>query len=243
MWNQVSEGISSSAIGTSSASETQRKGVEEAKLKDIKVKNLLFQAIDREIMETILDKSTSKAIWDSMKQKYQGSTKVKKTQLQALRKEFEMLNINEGERIDSFIARTLTMVNKMKVNGENMQSSTVVRKVLRSLTPKFNYVVCSIEESNDLDAMTIDELHGSLLVQKQRMLECQEEEQALRVSYDKSGRGRGRGSFRGGRGRGKWRLSQNKATIECFKCHQLGHYQYECLDWEKQVNYDEQEKE
>ena len=88
MWNLVDEGIPTPAIGSAAASETQRKSVEEAKLKDLKVKNFLFQAIDREILETILDKRTSKAIWDSMKQKYQGSTKVKRAQLQALRKEF-----------------------------------------------------------------------------------------------------------------------------------------------------------
>ncbi|XP_012074098.1 uncharacterized protein LOC105635629 [Jatropha curcas] len=104
-----------------------------------------------------------------MKQKYQGSTKVKRAQLQALRKEFEMLNMKEGEKIDSFLARTLAVVNKMRVNGEDMNLSIVVVKVLRSLTPKFNYVVCSIEESTDLDTMTIDELHGSLLIQEQRM--------------------------------------------------------------------------
>ena len=55
--------------------------MEEAKLKDLKVKNFMFQAIDREILETILDKGKSKAIWDSMKQKYQGSRKVKRAQL------------------------------------------------------------------------------------------------------------------------------------------------------------------
>lgn len=240
MWNLVDEGIPSPAIGTSSASETQRKSVEEAKLKDLKVKHYLFQAIEREIIETILDKSTSKAIWDSMKQKYQGSTKVKRVQLQTLRKEFEMLTMKEGEKIDSYFARTLTVVNKMKVNGEAMKPNTVVGKILRSLTPKFNYVVCSIEESNDLDTMTIDELHGSLLVQEQRIQGSQEEEQALRISYDdKIGKGRGRGSFRGGRGRGRGRMSQNKATVECFKCHQLGHYQSECPDWEKKANYAE----
>ncbi|KAI5417354.1 hypothetical protein KIW84_042093 [Lathyrus oleraceus] len=66
----------------------------------------------------------------------------------------------------------------------------------------------------------------------------QEEEQALRISYDDKPR-RGRGSFRVGRGRGRGRSSMNRATVECFKCHQLGHFQYECPDWEKRANYAE----
>ncbi|KAI5383484.1 hypothetical protein KIW84_070748 [Lathyrus oleraceus] len=73
---------------------------------------------------------------------------------------------------------------------------------------------------------------------KQRMQGSQGEEQALRISYDDKPR-RGRGSFRGGRGRGRGRSSMNKATVQFFKCHQLGHFQYECPDWEKNANYAE----
>lgn len=168
MWNLVEEGVPTLTIGISSTSEAQRKSVEEAKLKDLKVKNYLFQAIDSEILETILDKGTSKAIWRSMQQKYQGSTKVKRAQLQALRREFELLTMKEGEKVDSFLGQTLNVVNKMKSNGEIMEQSTVVSKILRSLTSKFNYVVCSIKESNDLSILSIDELHGILLVHEQK---------------------------------------------------------------------------
>ncbi|PRQ55987.1 putative RNA-directed DNA polymerase [Rosa chinensis] len=80
--------------------EVQQKKLEELKLKDLKAKNYLFQAIDRDLLETILQKDTSKQIWDAMKQKYQGSTRVKRQQLQALRKEFEVLHMKEGESVD-----------------------------------------------------------------------------------------------------------------------------------------------
>ncbi|KAK2980800.1 hypothetical protein RJ640_029877 [Escallonia rubra] len=63
--------------------------LERRKLKDLKAKNYLFQAIDCPILETILSKETSKDIWDSMKKKYQGSSRVKRAQLQALRSDFE----------------------------------------------------------------------------------------------------------------------------------------------------------
>lgn len=38
--------------------EAQQKKFDEMKLKDLKVKNYLFQAIDRTILETILQKNT-----------------------------------------------------------------------------------------------------------------------------------------------------------------------------------------
>nr|GFA44664.1 retrovirus-related Pol polyprotein from transposon TNT 1-94 [Tanacetum cinerariifolium] len=44
----------------------------------------------------IRDKRSSKSIWESMCQKYQGSTKVKRVQLQALRKEFKLLAMGEA---------------------------------------------------------------------------------------------------------------------------------------------------
>ena len=120
----------------------------------------------------------------------------------------------------------------------------MVGKILRSLMAKFNYVVCSIKESNDLSTLSIDKLHGSLLVHEQRMQAYQKEEHVLKVAQeDRSSRGRGRGVFRGGRGRGRGRQSLNKAIIECFKCHKLGHFQYECPEWEKEANYVELEEE
>jgi len=60
------------------ASEAELKTLEEQKMKDLKIKNYLYQAIDREILDTILNDETTKNIWDSMKQKFQGSTRVKR---------------------------------------------------------------------------------------------------------------------------------------------------------------------
>ncbi|KAH0720094.1 hypothetical protein KY284_005124 [Solanum tuberosum] len=92
----------------------QREELEARKLKDLKAKNYLFQKIDRPIPKAILCKETLKDIWDSMKKKYQGFTRVKRAQLQALRKDFETLEIKEGEFVTNYCARTMEITNKMQ---------------------------------------------------------------------------------------------------------------------------------
>ncbi|GAU23238.1 hypothetical protein TSUD_172660 [Trifolium subterraneum] len=226
-WSIVETGVPVLAEG---ATAEQRRIASEARLKDLKAKNYLFQSIDRAIIETILDKSSSKAIRDSMKQKFQGSTKVKRAQLQALRGEFENLRMKEDESVSGYFGRVLSTVNKMKIQGEVMEQNIVVEKILRSMTSKFNYVVCAIEEANNVETLSIDELQGSLLVHEQKMKPLKEEDQALKATHGdrNSGRGRGRGA-KGNQGRGK-RI--NKENVECYKCHKFGHFQYECQNSE-----------
>ena len=148
--------------------DAQRKKNDEMKLKDLKVKNYLFQAIDRTILDTILKKDTAKDVWDSMKKKFEGNARVKRSHLQALRREFETLKMRIGEKVTEYFSRVMTVANKMRIYGEDMQDVKVLEKILRSLTEKFNYVVCSIEESKDIDALTVDELQSSLIVHEQK---------------------------------------------------------------------------
>ena len=85
-------------------------------MKELKAKNYLFQAIYLPTLETILKKDTSKVIWDSLKQKYQGTALVKRAQLQALCKEWEVLHMKMGESLSDYFARTLIIANKKKVH-------------------------------------------------------------------------------------------------------------------------------
>ena len=103
------------------------------------------------------------------------------------------------EYVNEYFAGTLTVTNKMKANGEDKGDVVVVEKILRYMTLKFDYIMCSIEESRDIDTLTIDELQSSLLVHEQRMSSYEEEEQALKIIHgDQSGgKGQGSGSFRG----------------------------------------------
>lgn len=96
----------------------------------------------------------------------------------------ETLEMKEGESITEYFARVMTVANKMRVNGEQMRDVTIVEKILPTLTKRFDYVVVSIEESKDIDLLTVDELQSSLIVHEQKFQRSNGEEQALKVTVD-----------------------------------------------------------
>lgn len=226
----------------------QRTEMAEKTVIDHKVKNYLFASIDKTILKTILKKETSKDLWESMKRKYQGNDRVQSAQLQRLRRDFEILEMKIGETITGYFSRVMEVANNMRNLGEDIPDSKVVEKILRTLVEKFTYVVCAIEESNDIKLMTVDGLQSSLMVHEQNLNRHKGEEHALKVEGQwrpNYGRGRG-GSPNRGRGRGGYqgrgRGSSSKEMVECYKCHKMGHYKSECPDWDKEANYAEMDE-
>jgi gag-polypeptide of LTR copia-type len=78
------------------------------------------------------------------------------------------MKMKESEGVSDYITRVQTMVNQLKCNSETLKDSRVVEKILRSLTKIFENVMCAIEESKDLEELTIDDLAGSLEAHEQR---------------------------------------------------------------------------
>ncbi|XP_050940564.1 uncharacterized protein LOC127149396 [Cucumis melo] len=89
----------------------------------------------------------------------------------------------------------MAITNKIRMFEDMSEDIIIIEKILRSLTPKFNFVVCAIEESKNIDDLSLDELQSSLLVHEQKLKQQDNEEQALKASIETpslSKRGRGR---------------------------------------------------
>ncbi|XP_026379052.1 uncharacterized protein LOC113273603 [Papaver somniferum] len=170
--------------------------------------------MDGSSFEKISRAANAKKSWEIKQNSYKGVDKVKKVRLQNLRGEFESLSMKESELISDYFSRVLVVVNQLRRNGEVMSDSRVIEKILRSLVPKFDYIIVAIEESKDVESMIVDELMGSLQAHEERIRKRSNEGAVEKFLQEKltlkdkgessssNARGRGR-SYYGGRGRGK----------------------------------------
>ncbi|CAL5202931.1 unnamed protein product [Lathyrus oleraceus] len=155
-----------------------------------------------------------------MKMKCQSNVRVKRDQLNRLRRDFEVLTMKHGESINDYFGRVMTVANDTRNYGEDVSDVKIVEKILRTFTDKWNYIVCSIKEAKDIGQLYMDALQSSLLVHEQKFKGDEGEEHTLKVTHEKGygGRGRGKTVFRGcrGQGRGGGRLNSYLYTYECI---------------------------
>ncbi|XP_062075601.1 uncharacterized protein LOC133779686 [Humulus lupulus] len=202
---------------TKSNYDTQREALRDSRKKDKKVLYLVYQAVDGDAFNKISNATTNKEAWEKLQTCSKGVEQVKKILLQTLRGEFELLFMEESESISDYFSRVLAIVNQLRRNGEDVSEVKVIEKILRTVTPTFEYIATNIEDNKDLETMTVEQLMGSLEAyeekQKRKKKPKETVEQLLQLNLkeenfgnnrDQRGRGRDQGSGRG-RGRGQGR--------------------------------------
>ena len=74
--------------------------------------------------------------------------------------------MEEDESFDEFYAKLKDIVNLVFNLRETIPEPKIVRKVLRSLTERFHAKITIIEESKDIDQISLTELVGNLQTYK-----------------------------------------------------------------------------
>ncbi|XP_019431815.1 PREDICTED: uncharacterized protein LOC109338919 [Lupinus angustifolius] len=69
------------------------------------------------------------------------------------------------------MTKILSLTNQMRSCGEEIKEQTMVEKVLRTLTPKYDHIVVVVEESKNLEDYKVEELQGSLEAHELRLKE------------------------------------------------------------------------
>ncbi|GAU41877.1 hypothetical protein TSUD_367420 [Trifolium subterraneum] len=211
VWDLVQSGVEPI---TDASSDVEKATFKELKKKDYKALFIIHQCVSPDNFERVGDALSSKEAWDNLEKAYGGATKVKKVRLQTYKRQFELLQMEEKESVGDFVTRVTKLLNLMKGCGETMSDQSVVEKILRSFTPRFDIVV-AIEESKDLSSTTVEEIQGVLEASERKLnerLEKGKNEVALQAQSNQAKRVKGKWS--GNRGRGGYQGSNAKDNQE-----------------------------
>ena len=76
--------------------------------------------------------------------------------------------MREEENIGEYLLRPDEVVNSIRGLGGKLREKEVVSKVLRTLPLKYDSKVSNLKEWDDLEKLTVDELHGILTAYEMR---------------------------------------------------------------------------
>ncbi|GKA84176.1 zinc finger, CCHC-type containing protein [Tanacetum coccineum] len=177
----------------------------------------LYQALTEDVILQVAGCETAKELWDSLKTRHVGEEKVQQARLQSLMIEFNTLQMKDDYTVDAFMAKLNGYATKARELGKTLDESLLVRKLLDSTPDRFIQIVASIEQTSDLDDISLDEITGKLKTFEERIKlrkggQVESQENLLFAHGEHSGKGR-RFSKRGGRSnfsRGNWQYNRNR---------------------------------
>ena len=180
-----------------------------AKKKDPQVMSILFNMISNEVTRELDVEKTAKQTWITLKVKSRGVTWIHEAPIQSLKREYENLSMDDDDLFLDYFGKLSCVVNELRSFKEVITDAKVAANLLCSISGMFNAITTSIEQFQDLETITIEEVIGSLKVHEDKLKArmVKREEKALwakvfikekKKDHDPLNvRGRGRGHGRG----------------------------------------------
>ncbi|WKA00249.1 hypothetical protein VitviT2T_018628 [Vitis vinifera] len=177
---------------------------------------------------------TPKLVWDKLQGEFEGSERVKTVRLLTWKREFELMKMKDDESVKDYSGRLMDVVNQIRLLGEAFTDQKVVEKIMVSVPQKFEAKISAIEESCDLQTLTIVELTSKLHAQEQRVLMRSDE--ATEGAFQANHKGKNSGNLQGKKffknNKGKTEGSSRKGKFSsCSHCRRTNHAEKDC--WHK----------
>eukprot|EP00253_Pinus_taeda_P027646 PITA_27646 len=170
VWNIIETGY---AFPSTTPTDADEKKKYETNAKAV---STLLGCISQTEFMKVMHYKSAKEIWDKIVTSYEGDEEVKRAKLQTLRIQYETLKMYNDESVANYFLRVDEVVNCMENLGEEIKEAIVVEKVLRSLSSKFESKVSAIEEKENLQKITMSQLHEILTAYEMRKGDHQIEE-------------------------------------------------------------------
>ncbi|RVW82648.1 Retrovirus-related Pol polyprotein from transposon TNT 1-94 [Vitis vinifera] len=194
LWNVVMSEADPPPLGAN-PTVAQMKAYEEEKLKKDKAITCLHSGLTDHIFTKIMNLETPKQVWDKLQGEFEVSERVKTVRLLTLKREFELMKMKDDESVKDYSGRLMDVVNQMRLLGEAFTDQKVVEKIMVSVPQEFEAKISAIEESCDLQTLTIVELTSKLHAQEQRVL--MKGDEATEGAFQANHKGKNSGNLQG----------------------------------------------
>ena len=95
--------------------------------------NILFNGLDADMFDNVINYTTTKEIWDTIRTLCEGTEQVRENKMQSFVQQYEHFHFKAGESLNDTFSRFQKLLNALKLYGRVYQTKDTNLKFLRSL--------------------------------------------------------------------------------------------------------------
>ncbi|GJV45274.1 ribonuclease H-like domain-containing protein [Tanacetum coccineum] len=222
--------------------------------KERKARTLLLMAVPKDHLRRFHGMDDAKEIWAAIKTRFGGNANSKKMQKAVLKQQFEAFTISSKESLEKGYDRFQKLLSQLDALGASVSDEDANHKFLRSLPPAWDSLAMTMRTKKNIDTLqslfskhkvqpsissgsyssyttSSSKSNTRLLLNLDQIDDLDLEEMdinwqiamtAIKIKkfYKKTGRRP--------RVDGKMHVAFDKRKVECFNCHNTGHFAREC---------------
>ena len=147
--------------------------------KDKKVMNILFNGVDSDMFDNVINCTTAKDVWDTIQTLCEGTEQVRENKMQLFVQTYEHFHYKAGESLNDVFSRFQKLLNALKLYGRVYLVKDSNLKFLRSLPKDWKPMTVALRQAHDFNEYSLDKLYGIL---KTYELEIQQDEEMEKSS-------------------------------------------------------------
>ena len=176
---------------------------------DATAKYIVLSNLDESQQVNVLTCETAREMWNKLTLIHEQKTETNKI---GLLQRFHAYRMGESDTAVQHVSKVLNMARQLKDVGEPQSDATVIAKILASLAGRFSTLQIAWD-SVDPARQTLEHLQERLIREDSR-LEADTDAASALVATRKD--------------REKKKPRKPKKEIECYRCHEMGHFAREC---------------
>jgi gag-polypeptide of LTR copia-type len=134
--------------------------------------NVILNSVNERIAILFGTTEITSEMWETLLNRFEGNSQMKRTKLMGLESKFEIFCIQEGESIENMYSRLMHILNEFDEVGEFLSNSKIVGKIFRAIMRRSTWenMISNLEAMQcSLDEFTHEEVFTHLLFFEEKL--------------------------------------------------------------------------